>query len=261
MTEQMEHYGSGQQIGALVGRMDTLLAQLEAENDNRRHFLATYRATTQAVADELASGGFVDAAWLERLDIVFATFYLDALDAWNQGEPCSEPWQVAFEYARDPKLPVLRHLLLGMNAHINYDLPLALLATLTDEEFADPERIAVREKDHNHINSVLLRRVSAEDDRIAAQKGGKTLWERAKQPFERAATGRILQEARRKVWANAKLLAAARARGDTAEYERLQAELGHAAAAKLRQLTEAREIILVLWLKGFGVVLPGSTLR
>ena len=257
-AESINADGSGKAIGSLIGRMDTLLAPMAATNDNRLHFLTTYRNTTEAVSNELAGGGFVDATWLERLDIVFASLYLDALDAWNRGESCSEPWRVAFEYAKNPKLPVLRHVLLGMNAHINYDLPLALLDTISDEEFANPAKVAIRERDHSHINVVLLRRVAEEDDRLAAQKGGKTLWEKMKQPLERAATGRLLKEARTKVWANAKLMAAARTRGDDAEVAQLRAELSTRSAEKLRQLTEAREVLLELAMTGFGVMLPGS---
>ena len=39
-------------------------------------------------------------------------------------------------------MPPIRHLLLGMNAHINYDLPQALLEVITDQEFDDRELIA-----------------------------------------------------------------------------------------------------------------------
>lgn len=242
-------------IRRVIGRMEALLAPLEESGDPKRHFLGTYLRTTRAVADELATGDFLDTAWVERWDVVFADLYLDALGDWNRGEAPAEPWRVAFAAARDPDLPVLRHVLLGMNAHINYDLPLSLLGVISDAGFADPEILARRNRDHTHIDKVLLRRVGAEDEAITAAHGGKNLYERLKAPLERRATGYFLREARRKVWANTLALAAARARGDAAGFERLRAELARLSAAKLNQLTRAREVLLYLYVRGFGVLL------
>src|SRR5260221_9236207 len=68
-------------LGALVTRMKAQLAQLRERRDPRRFFHATYLRTTQAVGAELTAGGFLDAAWVERWDVAFAGFYLDALQA------------------------------------------------------------------------------------------------------------------------------------------------------------------------------------
>lgn len=245
----------GRRIDRLIGRMEALLAPMEESGDPKRHFLSTYLRTTRVVADELATEKFLDRAWVERWDTVFADLYLDALEAWNGGAAPAEPWRVAFAAADDANLPALRHVLLGMNAHINYDLPLSLLGVISDAEFADPEIVAKRNRDHTHIDTVLLRRVGAEDEAITAAQGGKNLYERLKTPLERRATGRFLREARAKVWTNTRLLAAARARGDAAELERLRAELARRSAAKLDRLARAREVLLHLWVRGFGVLL------
>jgi hypothetical protein len=248
----------GHAITELIARMQAILAEMDARGDAKRHFLATYLRTTRAVQEELEAGGFLDAEWVERWDIVFAELYLDALQAWQSGEPAPEPWRISFHADETLKLPVLRHVLLGMNAHINYDLPQALLAIISDEEFADPAVVARRNQDHVHIDTVLLRRVGAEDEAISAAGGGKSLYERIKTPLERIGTGKYLQEARAKVWANTRVLAAARARGDTTEYDRLLAELSQKSAAKLDQLAHAREVVFQLWLRGFGVLLEGA---
>jgi hypothetical protein len=87
-------------IGALVQRMEGLLAPLEASGDPARYFLATYLRTTRAVAEELARGGFRDPAWVERWDVAFADLYLDAVEAAQDGRRPPEPWAVAFG-ARD----------------------------------------------------------------------------------------------------------------------------------------------------------------
>jgi Family of unknown function (DUF5995) len=95
--------------------------------------------TTRAVKDDLAQGGFVDADWTERWDVVFADMYLDALEAWNATGDAPGPWAIAFGAANDtPRVPPLRHLLLGMNAHINYDLPQSLIEVISDDESPTP---------------------------------------------------------------------------------------------------------------------------
>ena len=110
--------------------MAAMLEPLQAAGDQRRYFHATYQRTTVAVAAELKRGGFIDPGWVERWDVVFADLYLDALADALAGRRPSRPWDIAF---RAPAgLPALRHVLLGMNAHINYDLPQALLAVITD---------------------------------------------------------------------------------------------------------------------------------
>src|SRR5690349_1254916 len=123
-------------IAALVAVMEADLATLGAGDDRRRHFHATYLRTTRAVDEEIKRGGFADGVWLERWDIVFAGLYLDALAADLRGDPVPQPWRVAFDAAQTRgDLPPVRHVLLGMNAHINYDLPQALVAVITPDEF------------------------------------------------------------------------------------------------------------------------------
>src|SRR5215510_11206813 len=125
--------------------MEADLARLTASGDTRRFFHATYLRTTRAVAEEIDRGGFGDGDWLERWDVAFAELYLDALHADWQGAAVPGPWRVAFDTARDrTDLPPLRHVLFGMNAHINYDLPQALIAVITPAEFDDPRVRASR---------------------------------------------------------------------------------------------------------------------
>ena len=63
------------------------------------------------------------------------------------------PWRLAFQ--ADPELPTIVHLLLGMNAHINYDLPPATLSVITDHDFEDPLLIDRRRRDHERIDQIL----------------------------------------------------------------------------------------------------------
>src|SRR6478672_966353 len=128
-----EHAPGG--IAAVVAAMQARLDALTPDQEARREFLSTYQRTTAAVGKAIADGAFEDPDWVEAWDVAFAHLYLDALDAdlADTGR-VPRPWRLAFD--APPELPALRHVLLGINAHINYDLPQALLAVISDEEFA-----------------------------------------------------------------------------------------------------------------------------
>jgi Family of unknown function (DUF5995) len=242
-------------IGALVRRMEGLLAPLETSGDPGRFFLATYLRTTRAVAEELERGGFRDPAWVERWDVTFADLYLDAVTDAQAGRRPPEPWAVAF--GAGDGLPPLRHVLLGMNAHINYDLAQSLLAVISEREFDDPELLASRHADHEHIDQLLVARVGAEDTELEAAGGPRSRTDRLLQPLNRLATKRFLRESRAKVWANTRLLDAARRAGPDAYAARL-AELERLAATRVADLMAPGQVVLKLAVKGFGVRLPAA---
>ena len=241
-------------IDALIERMQELLEPMQASGDPKRIFHATYLRTTIAVAEQIKRpGGFADPEWTERWDVAFADLYLNALEQLQAGNQPSRPWAVAFAARRG--LPVLNRLLLGMNAHINYDLPQALLAVITDEEFDDAQLIATREADHKAIDDILASRVSAEGDELASSYGPGSLLDRLLRPFNQSGTRRFLREARQKVWANAITLSQARRTGAAAYAARL-AELEELSAAKVTELQAPGQVLLKLAVKGFGVRLP-----
>ena len=102
-----------------------------------------------------------------------------------------------------PDDPPLRHVLFGINAHVNYDLPQALLAVISDAQFDDPLVVQRRARDHEHIDAVLSSRVAAEDRSL---EGKRTTLDRVLTPLNRLGTKRFLTEARQKVWRNARAL-------------------------------------------------------
>jgi Family of unknown function (DUF5995) len=241
-------------MAELIARMAVMLEPLRARGDQRQFFHATYLRTTIAVAENIERGGFVDAEWVERWDIAFAELYLDALEASLAGRRPARPWDIAFSAAAG--LPALRHVLLGMNAHINYDLPQALLAVISDEEFADATLIARREADHRAIDHALASRVGGEADELARIAGPAPRLDRLLRPLNQLGTQRFLREAREKVWANAIALSHARRQGPDA-YSRLLAQLEELSAAKVTVLQTPGQVLLRLAVTGFGVRLPG----
>jgi hypothetical protein len=260
---------SEQTVEAVLDRMQQRIDAVPAANQHRRIFAGTYRRTTKAVGTAIDDARFEDPRWVERWDVVFADLYLAAYDAHTTdttdttgttdtpdaaGAAASvpRPWRLAFDAPAD--LPPLRHVLLGINAHVNYDLPQALLAVISDEDFLDPVLMARRRRDHERIDAVLASRVAAEDNALG---GSSSLLDRMLAPLNRLGSKRFLREARQKVWRNVEQLQSARLKGDDA-YRRRLAELEVLSAAKIADLLAPGQVLIRLALTGFGVVLPPS---
>jgi hypothetical protein len=238
-------------VETVVGTMQARLDGLTPAQEHLREFLGTYQRTTLAVGKAVDAGEFEDPAWVEAWDVAFAELYLVALDAHLAGGTPSRPWRLAFDAPAD--LPALRLVLLGINAHVNYDLPQALLAVISDDDFTDRALMASRRRDHERIDRVLASRVAAEDAELAVH--GRTLTDRVLQPLNRLSSKRFLREARQKVWHNTVELQTARLAGPAAYDERL-AELEVLSAARIADLLAPGQVLLRLAVAGFGVVLP-----
>ena len=139
-------------IAQVVDQLQQRIDALSPQQVHRRTFITTYQRTTQAVGDAVDAAFFEDPDWVVRWDVAFADLFIAAHDADQVGgQP--RPWRLAFQ--ADPGLPTIVHLLLGMNAHINYDLPPATLSVITDHDFEDPLPATV---DHERIDQILTRR-------------------------------------------------------------------------------------------------------
>ncbi len=239
-------------VDSVVATMQERFDALTPEQEPLREFLGTYQRTTAAVGKAVDGGLFEDAEWVERWDVAFAELYLTALDAHLGGGTPSRPWRLAFDAPSD--LPALRHVLLGINAHVNFDLPQALLAVITDDDFTDAGLMDRRRRDHERIDGVLAGRVAAEDDELAS-RSARSLLDRALQPLNRVASKRFLREARLKVWLNTTQLQEARLVGSST-YDARLAELEVLSAARIADLLAPGQVLLRLAVAGFGVVLP-----
>lgn len=233
--------------------MQALLDPLEEGRDPARFFLGTYLRTTRAVAEALDAGLFEDPEWVTDWDVDFAGLYLDALEAHRKNPQApAKPWRRAF--AADPGLPPEAHVLLGMNAHINFDLPQSLVRVIPAEDFAVPERLDLRRRDHERIDGVLAARVGAEDVELVRAGGRRTPLDRVLSPANRQAARLFLRESRRKVWLNTGALHAARSEGAGAYAIRL-ADLEAASAERVADLLRPGPVLLRLAVHGFGVTL------
>ena len=135
-----------------------------ARGDRRAIFLTLYAIVSGEMQKQIARGAFADNDWVNRYAVAFANLYRSALEDYDAGRLESVPkaWRLCFDAARAGNGLVLQDMFLGVNAHVNNDLPVALTAVSID-----PDRQA-RYKDHAAVNAVLGSVTERATQRIAA---------------------------------------------------------------------------------------------
>lgn len=141
-------------IAEVLARMQAIDALLPG-GDGLKWFNLLYLRVTQKVDSSPPTGGWKDAAWLTRLDVVFAQFYFTAILNWTT-DPASVPgsWKALFESRFRPGIERIQFALAGMNAHINHDLALALLQTDAELNLL-PDKTSPEHDDFERVNGIL----------------------------------------------------------------------------------------------------------
>jgi hypothetical protein len=114
-------------IAEVVARMQAMDALL-AVNDGIKWFNQLYLMVTEQVDLDPPGGAWQSPAWFVSLDTNFAGLYFSALEGFLAGETVPDAWQALFEARYRAGVDRIQFALAGMNAHINRDLALALLA-------------------------------------------------------------------------------------------------------------------------------------
>ena len=145
--------GKPQCVDLVAKEMDKRLQPLADSCSHNALFALLYLRVTNHVGDAVRTAGvFQDPGFISHEDAVFADYYFDAYDAYAGGDLAHTPgaWKVAFDAAKNKQVTGLGNLLLGMNAHINRDLPFVLYAIgLTAPDGSS------RKPDHDAVNGVL----------------------------------------------------------------------------------------------------------
>ncbi len=119
-------------VGSIAEAIDrmTTIADALPETDGVACFNRMYLTVTRAVGAHMGTEFFADPVFMDRLDVVFANRYLAALDSWaaDAASVCRS-WRALISRHTRADVAPLQFAVAGMNAHINHDLPLALVAT------------------------------------------------------------------------------------------------------------------------------------
>jgi Family of unknown function (DUF5995) len=141
-------------IAEVIAMMDSIDGVL-TNDDGLKWFNLLYLMVTREVGPRAPAAGWLDPQWLAQFDIVFANHYFQAVRNWHNN-PNSAPraWQPLFESRYKPGLARIQFALCGMNAHINHDLPLALVQTAEAANLA-PSQNSPQHQDFEYVNNII----------------------------------------------------------------------------------------------------------
>ena len=140
---------ANKKIGTVIEELDEIIAYAKREHWRIGYFAALYSHVTRAFDRAIRDDVFHDSQRIERLAVVFFDRFLDAVDDHRGGVPATQSWQIAFDAAERRRPIILTHLLLGMNAHINFDLGLAVADTV------DAQEMPGFKDDYDRMNELL----------------------------------------------------------------------------------------------------------
>lgn len=152
--------GLARTIDEVIAQLDDIIARSIRDGSRLGYFAALYRKVTVKVREGIAQGRFEDGPRMERLDVRFANRYLEALNQYQRGEQPTRCWLVSFKAAAAWRPIILQDLLLGMSAHINFDLGIAAA------EVAPGDELPSLQHDFNEINNILAALVGQVESEI-----------------------------------------------------------------------------------------------
>jgi hypothetical protein len=177
--------------------------------DHRAVFDTTYLVLTQYLRKEAARGKrskIKDLKYLYSEDALFASLYFRTLRSYAKGKPVPPAWQIALDTATKGEVNAGQDMLLGINAHVQNDMPfvLAALGLVT-------KKGASRKPDHDVVNEVLAAAYQPVIDEIVKRFDPiLTLTNASWNPIEDIGALEMVREWREQVWRNAERLISAK---------------------------------------------------
>ena len=140
-------------IAEVTDRMVAIGAALPV-TDGVACFNRLYLIVTREVEARIGTGFYADPAFVAHLDVVFANLYFAAIDDWDRNrQAVARSWAVLVRRRHDGGVAPLQFALAGMNAHINRDLPIAVVETCRQLGTAPDE--GTQEADYDKVNRLL----------------------------------------------------------------------------------------------------------
>jgi len=146
---QTQTVASIKNIDEVIATLEEIIERAQLNDDPLGYFAALYKKVTVKVKEGIANNTFHDGPRMERLDVIFASRYIDAYAAYQKNLPVTYSWEKAFNLSKKYWPIVLQHLLIGMNAHINLDLGIAAAEVMKGKDINDLKG------DFDKINEIL----------------------------------------------------------------------------------------------------------
>jgi hypothetical protein len=193
-----------------LAALEAVTARLFEAGDQRAAFPDIYAIITRRVAESVALGRgafFLEPQWISRLAGRFCERYLETLRWSLRSEPQDTgAWSVAYACCEIGDMLPVNHVMLGLSAHINYDLALGLAANIAELGGGDDATMLARYKhDHDAVNHLLRASVPEAFDHLVTKHrcpASRMLYRRAYAAAEWLAM-MMLTTWRERVWGDA----------------------------------------------------------
>jgi Family of unknown function (DUF5995) len=175
--------------------------------DGLKWFNGLYLQVTEAVAARISGGGFADPGWIAALDVEFAGLYFGALRSSLSGGAATGSWRALFSRRDQTAIARIQFALAGVNAHINHDLPIAIVATSNATGKA-PNHGTPQYNDYTNLNATLESLVDSAKQQLQVRLLGDILPPVSR--LEDVLAAFSVSAAREAAWNNAEVLWALR---------------------------------------------------
>ena len=132
----------------VLDALDKIIEDAIKDNNFLGIFAFVYRRVTAQIQREIELRHFDDNERMEAFDIAFANRYIEAVRGYQNNQPVSPSWKIAFDCQKD-SLTIIQHLMMSMNAHINLDLSIAASTAAKGKPMVDLKN------DFEKINEIL----------------------------------------------------------------------------------------------------------
>ena len=144
-------------IDEVITRLTAIDAALPPTN-GIACFNHLYRVVTENIRASVQQGEFAAPQFVLQLDVDFANYYFAALAEYDAGRETRRAWLPLFTARERTDIAPIQFALAGMNAHINRDLPLAIVTSCHALALAAlPAAGSAERVDYSRVNDVLAR--------------------------------------------------------------------------------------------------------
>jgi|RhiMethySRZTD1v2_1073278.scaffolds.fasta_scaffold11340_2 uncharacterized protein DUF5995 len=141
-------------VNAVLALMTSIENSLAAD-EGVAWFNKLYRRVTERVALALTDNTFENPEFIDRLDVVFANLYFEALRAFlHDRDKMPRAWAPLLEGNAERGIAPIQFALAGMNAHINRDLMVAVVR-VCEEMKLEVGGDSAHKRDYDRLNPIL----------------------------------------------------------------------------------------------------------
>jgi len=123
----MNIYQKPTNLDDVILLMENIIQECITTRNKAGYFIAMYYTVTCKIRETINNKEFINNDFIHTLAVNFANFYLEAWFNNKYNLTNSSSWDITFK-SKNIDI-ILQHILLGMNAHINFDLGIATYQT------------------------------------------------------------------------------------------------------------------------------------